>query len=73
MKDLRNYPLLAHNTFGMDVRASRFVEYASEEELRSFLMQPREEVPLLAMAGVICFSCTISKALSCIRLSGGFV
>ena len=33
MKDLRNYPLLAHNTFGMDVRASRFVEYASEEEL----------------------------------------
>ena len=30
MKDLRNYPLLAHNTFGMDVRASRFVEYASE-------------------------------------------
>ena len=51
MKDLRNYPLLAHNTFGMDVRASRFVEYASEEELRSFLMQPREEVPLLAIGG----------------------
>ena len=51
MKDLRNYPLLAHNTFGMDMRASRFVEYASEEELRSFLMQPREEVPLLAIGG----------------------
>jgi len=51
MKDLRNYPLLAHNTFGMDVRTSRFVEYASEEELRSFLMQPREEVPLLAIGG----------------------
>ena len=37
MKDLRNYPLLAHNTFGMDVRASRFVEYASEEELGAFV------------------------------------
>ena len=25
-----DYPLLAHNTFGMDVRANLFVEYASE-------------------------------------------
>lgn len=28
-----DYPLLAHNTFGMDVRADRFVEYHSEAEL----------------------------------------
>ena len=38
MKDLRNYSLLSHNTFGMNVRASRFIEYESEEELHSFLV-----------------------------------
>lgn len=34
-----NYPLLAHNTFGMDVKASVFAEYASEEELKGILLQ----------------------------------
>lgn len=33
MKDLNDYSLLKHNTFGMDVRAERFIEYVSEEEL----------------------------------------
>lgn len=42
MKDLRNYSLLAHNTFGMDVRAARFVEYDSEEELCAFLQSEPE-------------------------------
>jgi UDP-N-acetylmuramate dehydrogenase len=32
MKDLCNYSLLAHNTFGIDAQCSRFLEYASEEE-----------------------------------------
>lgn len=30
----RDYSLLRHNTFGMDVRAAAFVEYSSEAELR---------------------------------------
>lgn len=30
----RDYSLLRHNTFGMDVRAAAFVEYGSEAELR---------------------------------------
>lgn len=47
MKDLRDYSLLPHNTFGMDVRAARWVEYASEEELRAFLMQGDTPLPLL--------------------------
>lgn len=34
MKELYNCSLLPYNTFGMDVKASRFVEYASVEELR---------------------------------------
>ncbi len=32
-----NYSLLPHNTFGMNVNASRFIEYASEEELKIIL------------------------------------
>jgi UDP-N-acetylmuramate dehydrogenase len=32
-----NYSLLGHNTFGMDVKADRFIEYSSEEELKSLI------------------------------------
>ncbi len=32
MKDLCNYSLLAHNTFGIDARCSRFLEYETTEE-----------------------------------------
>ena len=32
MKDLRDYSLQAHNTFGLEARCSRFMEYASTEE-----------------------------------------
>lgn len=37
MKEIKNYSLLFHNTFGMDVKASVFVEYASVAELKSIL------------------------------------
>ena len=37
MKIFRDYSLLPHNTFGMDVKASVFIEYASEEELKEVL------------------------------------
>ena len=32
MKDLHDYSLLAHNTFGIAARCSRFLEYATEDE-----------------------------------------
>ena len=32
MKDLRDYSLLAHNTFGIDARCSRFLEYETAAE-----------------------------------------
>jgi UDP-N-acetylmuramate dehydrogenase len=32
-----NYSLLAHNTFGIDVKAKRFIEYSSEEELKGLI------------------------------------
>ena len=34
MKDFTDYSLLNHNTFGMDVKAKRYVEYDNEEELK---------------------------------------
>lgn len=34
-----NYSLLSHNTFGMDVKASVFMEYASEDELMEILQK----------------------------------
>lgn len=37
MKEIKNYPLLSHNTFGMDVKASVFVEYDSVAELKTIL------------------------------------
>ena len=37
MKDINDYSLLPHNTFGMDVRAKRYVEYESEAELQQIL------------------------------------
>ena len=52
MKDLQNYSLLAYNTFGIDVCASRFVEYDSVDELRRFLTEDSGlHEPLLHIGG----------------------
>ena len=37
MKEYKDYSLLNHNTFGMDVKAKRFVEYDNEEELKALI------------------------------------
>lgn len=37
MKDYKDFSILRYNTFGMDVKASRFIEYASVSELKSLL------------------------------------
>ncbi len=37
MRDLTNISLLPYNTFGIDVKAKRFIEYYSLDELRSVL------------------------------------
>lgn len=52
MKDISNYSLLGNNTFGIDARCRRFVEYASAEEaqqLARFLNDSGE--PLLIVGG----------------------
>ena len=38
MKIFFDYSLLPYNTFGMNVRAARFIEYNSEDELRELLL-----------------------------------
>ena len=37
MKEYTDYSLLAHNTFGMDVRAAYFTEYDSIEDLQKLI------------------------------------
>ncbi len=37
MKQEHNYSLLKHNTFGIDARATMYIEYTTEDELRSVL------------------------------------
>lgn len=51
MKDFKNYSLLTYNTFGIDVRAARFVEYDSVEELKSFLASDNGNGPRLHIGG----------------------
>jgi len=49
MKEYKDYSLLNHNTFGMDVKAKRYVEYDSEEELKALI--PTLEGEVLHMGG----------------------
>lgn len=52
MRDLRDYSLLGHNTFGIDVRCRRFVEFESVEEATRLVLSlsPADE-PLLVIGG----------------------
>ena len=52
MEIRKDYSLLSHNTFGMDVKASVFIEYASVEELKDVLRQyPLSEGAWLHIGG----------------------
>ena len=45
------YSLLSHNTFGIDVSAERFQEYASVEELKTLIAQGALTTPFLHIGG----------------------
>ena len=52
MKDIRDYSLLAHNTFGIEVRCHRFLEYVSIEEAQQLVGSLTEkDEPLLILGG----------------------
>lgn len=53
MKDFSDYSLLAHNTFGIDARCRRFVEYDTEAELLRLLpeLSRSDEGRLLHIGG----------------------
>ena len=45
------YSLLPYNTFGIDVSASRFLEYASVAELKEYIVQGAVTTPFLHIGG----------------------
>lgn len=52
MKDLRDYSLLAHNTFGIDARCSRFLEYETAVEAQQVANILREtSIPYIIIGG----------------------
>ena len=52
MKDLHDYSLLPHNTFGIEARCDRFLEYADVDEARQVAQMLREDqAPLLIIGG----------------------
>ncbi len=52
MKDIRNYSLLAHNTFGIDAKCNRFLEYASVAEAQQIVAGLTvDDEPLLILGG----------------------
>ena len=52
MKDIKNYSLLAHNTFGIEARCHRFLEYSTVEEAQQIVSSlTTEDEPLLILGG----------------------
>lgn len=52
MKDLRDYSLLAHNTFGIDAKCSRFLEYENTQEAQQVAQLLRESgLPYMIIGG----------------------
>ena len=52
MKDIRNYSLLQHNTFGIDACCSRYLEYGSVEDAKEVAhILRREQKPFIIIGG----------------------
>ncbi|MBR1469951.1 MAG: UDP-N-acetylmuramate dehydrogenase [Prevotella sp.] len=52
MKDIRNYPLLQHNTFGIDAQCRRFIEFSTVSELMAVCTKlTPDDQPLLLLGG----------------------
>ncbi|PTL32918.1 UDP-N-acetylmuramate dehydrogenase [Prevotella sp. oral taxon 376] len=52
MKDLKSYSLLRHNTFGIDAKCDRFLEYASVDEAVEIVRSLKNtDRPLLLLGG----------------------
>ena len=50
MKEFQNHSLLQHTTFGIDAKASRYIEYYTEDELQGLLLDLRN-TPFLHIGG----------------------
>lgn len=52
MKDIRNYSLKCHNTFGIEARCDRFLEYTDEQEAQEIAAIVRESHQPLMIIGM---------------------
>lgn len=55
------YSLLPYNTFGIDVSANRFIEYASVEELKTLIEQGAVTTPFCILAAAA--TCYLPKTM----------
>jgi len=53
MKDIRNYSLLKHNTFGIDALCKRFLEYASVNEAKEVEMFTKVDITKMRAKDVL--------------------
>ncbi len=52
MKDFRNYSLASHNTFGIEAKCSRYIEFASVAEAKAAVRSlTGDDMPLLLIGG----------------------
>lgn len=52
MKDFKDYSLLHHNTFGIDAKCHRFVEYSTPQEAQELALQLKNSTsPILILGG----------------------
>lgn len=53
MRDLRDYSLKRHNSFGIDARCRRFLEYSSVEEAQQVaaMLREKQEEPFIIIGG----------------------
>ena len=62
MKIEHNYSLLKHNTFGINAKCQRFVEYESVKEAQEIVRSLKEDdYPLLILGGGTFYSLVISR------------
>jgi len=51
MRDFNNYSLRRHNTFGIDARCARFVEFDTEDEIVAFCGDSFPQTPYIIIGG----------------------
>lgn len=62
MKDLKNYNLLAHNTFGIAGLCRRFVEFGDVDDVQTFVRTLTETDRPLLIIGAEAIYCSLATS-----------